>query len=419
MLVLSPDVRPLPTLGTRPSRLLADYDVTSLAEHIATTARCTTARARRAATKALHHAFALDHEGDADWDDDALTEAGIGRWARPSLLVLSPRIDLEIAERACSDDGAERLLLRARDGALFESVIIPAEAGRDRARTTLCLSSQVGCSRACTFCETGALGLQRQLTASEIVDQVRLAQRICEPGAPDRPGDKRVARNGDATGRPEGQARRAPDRRERAVSNIVFMGMGEPLDNLDEMTRAISLLATQQAFAVPPSRITVSTAGVADKLAAFFRDTRAELAVSLNAPDDRRRNEIMPINRRFDLQALRSALVESLPPGRRVLFQYALFAGFNDALDDADRLAAYVGEIPARVNIIPANRGPRLELCSPIDERVEAFARRLQSHGVITLVRQPRGRDVGGACGQLAGARRRSAAREPRPCPSR
>ncbi len=427
MLVLSPHVQPLPSLDTRASRLLADHDVTSLAEHIAASSNCAPARARRAAAKAFHHAFAGDHKGDAPWDDDALRDGGIGRWARPALLVLSPRIELEIAERAPSEDGAERLLLRARDGALFESVIIPAQAGRDRARTTLCLSSQVGCARGCTFCETGTLGLQRQLAAAEIVDQYRIARRMCEPGTPDRPGDKRLTKRRDAAlerkdespSERSGEQQRAPEHFERPVSNIVFMGMGEPLDNLGELTRAISLLATQQAFAIPPSHITVSTAGVADKLAAFFRDTRAELAISLNAPDDERRNEVMPINRRFDLKTLRRALVDSLPPGRRVLFQYALFAGFNDALEDADRLAAYLGDIPARVNVIPANPGPQSDLSSPVDDRIDAFVRRLHARGVTALLRQPRGRDVGGACGQLAGARRKGAERESRSCPSR
>ncbi|MBW2459787.1 MAG: 23S rRNA (adenine(2503)-C(2))-methyltransferase RlmN [Deltaproteobacteria bacterium] len=396
---------------------LADYDVAALAEHITAATSCPTPRARRAAAKAFHHAFARDHRGTARWDDEALREAGLGRWVRPCLLELSPAIALTVAERARSEDGTERLLLQAPDGALFESVIIPAEAGRDRARTTLCLSSQVGCARGCTFCETATLGLERQLTAGEMVDQYRIARRMCEPDAPDRPEDSRVAKGpaatpGDGVVR-DGQSA-SP---QRAISNIVFMGMGEPLDNLTALTRATSLLCTQQAFAVPPSRITVSTAGVADQLASFFRDTRAELAISLNAPDDERRSALMPINRRFDLARLRAALVSSLPPGRRVLIQYALFADFNDAPEDADALAAYLGDLPARVNVIPANPGPRLALRSPSAAAVEAFTRRLQGHGVTTLVRLPRGRDVGGACGQLAGARRHGASREPSSCP--
>ena len=418
MLVLSPTVPRLPTVAASTSRRLADYDVDALAAHIVAATGCALPRARRAAAKAFHHAFAGDHRGDPPWDDVALAAAGLGRWVRPCLLELSPRIALTVAERARSADGTVRLLLRAADGALFESVIIPAEAGRDRARTTLCLSSQVGCARGCAFCETATLGLERQLTPGEMVDQYRLARRICEPDAPDRPGDGRVARCDDGgTSRAGGQGAGCGTA-ERTISNIVFMGMGEPLDNLAALTRAVNLLCTQQAFAVPPSRITVSTAGVADRLDAFFRTTRAELAISLNAPDDQRRSELMPINRRFDLATLRAALVASLPPGRRVLFQYALFAGYNDAPEDADALAAYLGDIPARVNVIPANPGPRGALRAPSATAVEAFARQLQRHGITTLVRQPRGRDVGGACGQLAGAHRRQNGQESSSCPS-
>ncbi len=417
MVVLLATVPFLSTPAAASRRQLANYDVTALAEHIVAATGCPAARARRAAAKALHHAFVQDHRGDARWDDEALCEARLGRWVRPCLLELSPAIALTVTERARSEDGAERLLLRAPDGALFESVIIPAEAGRDRARTTLCLSSQVGCARGCAFCETATLGLERQLTAGEMVDQYRIARRMCEPDAPDRPGDSRVAQGPTATADPEDHHNGGCAPPERAISNIVFMGMGEPLDNLAALTRATNLLATQQAFSVPPSRITVSTAGVANQLAPFFRDTRAELAISLNAPDDERRNALMPINRQFDLARLRAALVSALPAGRRVLFQYALFAGFNDAPEDADALAAYLGDLPARVNVIPANPGPRLALRSPSAAEVEAFTRRLQSHGVTTLVRQPRGRDVGGACGQLAGARRRQPCGEPSSCP--
>jgi 23S rRNA (adenine2503-C2)-methyltransferase len=185
---------------------LADHDVESLARLLVEGGGRSLASCRRTATKALGYAFKHDAEGDVAWTDEALCHAELGAWARPLLLTLSPRIGLEIAERAPASDGAVRLLLRTIDGRLVESVIIPAEAGRDRARCTLCLSSQVGCARACAFCETGAHGLERQLSAAEIVDQVRLCRRL----APERP-----------------------------LSNIVFMGMGEPFDNLRSVSRAI------------------------------------------------------------------------------------------------------------------------------------------------------------------------------------
>jgi 23S rRNA (adenine2503-C2)-methyltransferase len=380
---------------------LAGYELETLSKRITDRTGVPLARARRAAARALRHAFGRDAHGDCDWTEAALTAAGIGAWARPALLELDPAPSLRIAQRAPSADGTTRLLLEARDGALVEAVIIPAEAGRDSARTTLCLSSQVGCKRACTFCETGTHGLSRQLGSDEIVDQYRLARRVCE-GA-DRPLDRRAA----AHAPPRASA---PDRRPRAadqpISNIVFMGMGEPFDNLPEVVRAISLLSEQHAFGFAPSRITVSTVGCADKLQRFFASTRAELAISLNAPDDARRSAIMPINQRFDLATLRARLLEALPPGRRVLFQYALFDGFNDSLADADAVAAYVQGIRCRVNVIPANPGPDPSLRAPSDEAVDAFVGRLRASGVTTLVRRPRGRDVGGACGQLAGKNR-------------
>ena len=369
---------------------------------------CDRDRGRRVARRALRHAFARDDEGDAAWTDEALERAGIGAWARPTLLALSPAPSMTITERAPSEDGTVRLLLRAEDGAMVEAVMIPAEAGRDHQRTTLCISSQVGCARACTFCETGTLGLTRQLTAGEIVDQFRVMRRLCR-GA-DRPTDRRKTDPERVTAPAPPPPVDRPGRRRRAteqpVSNVVFMGMGEPLDNMVHVLRAIALITDQHAFAFAPTRVTVSTVGVADRLDEFFTATRAELAISLNAPDDARRDRIMPINERFDLAELRRRLMGAIPTGRRVLFQYALFAGFNDSLTDADLLADYVAPIRCRVNVIPANPGPDPTLVAPEPDRVHAFVARLKERGVTALVRRPRGRDVGGACGQLAGSRR-------------
>jgi len=321
--------------------------------------------------KVIRYAYRSTSEAPA-WSEEALVGLGVGAWARPSLLGLEAGLSLSVERLAPSLDGTIRLLLRARDAALLESVIIPGPN-----RTTLCVSSQVGCARACSFCETGRLGLERQLGACEIVDQVRLALGVW-------------ARTGGAP----------------PLQNLVFMGMGEPFDNLGEVTRAIRLLTDERAFGFAPSRVTVSTVGVAEKLPTFFRDCRAELAVSLNAPDDARRAAIMPINERVSLAALREELMRCLPKGRRVLFEYVLFDRFNDAPEDAEILAAYVTGIRCRVNVIPCNPGPDPRLRPPSDDRLDAFVARLSSLGVTTLVRRPRGRDVGGACGQLAGSAR-------------
>jgi 23S rRNA (adenine2503-C2)-methyltransferase len=355
-------------LDARRAPLLSSHDAVSLAA-LLERAGGAASTARAAAGRALRHAFGAPQR-TPPWDDGALAGAGVGAWARPRLLELDPAPALEIAEEAPSADDTVRLALRARDGALVETVLIPGPN-----RTTVCVSSQVGCARACTFCETGRHGLARQLEAGEIVDQVRVARRVWGERTP-------------------------------AVQNLVFMGMGEPFDNLDEVARAVRLLTDPRAFGFAPSRVTVSTVGVADKLPAFFRACRAELAVSLNAPDDARRDAIMPVNRRVPLAALREALLRSVPAGRRVLFEYVLFDGVNDAPADADLVAAFVAGIRSRVNVIPSNPGPDPALRPPSPERLAAFVARLSSLGVTTLVRRPRGRDVGGACGQLAGALR-------------
>jgi 23S rRNA (adenine2503-C2)-methyltransferase len=358
--------------------LFASHDARSLAA-LLERAGGTASAASSAAGRALRHVFATRAGGEAGeppaWDEAAVRALGVGAWARDALLALDVTPSLVIADEAPSADDTVRLALRARDGALLETVLIPGPN-----RTTVCLSSQVGCARACTFCETGRLGLARQLESGEMIDQVRVAREVWR-----------------ARGRGA------------AISNLVFMGMGEPFDNLGEVARAIRLLTDGRAFGFAPSRVTVSTVGVADKLPAFFRDCHAELAVSLNAPDDARRDVIMPVNRRVPLAALRDAIERSLPPGRRVLFEYVLFDGFNDAPADADLLAAFVAGLRCRVNVIPCNPGPDPALRPPTPERLEAFVARLSSLGVTTLVRRPRGRDVGGACGQLAGSLRAAA----------
>jgi len=368
---------------------VASHEARSLAERFMA-AGASASTARVTAGKVVRHVFAKI--GDAAWNVDAFTALGIGAWAHETLLAMDPTPALGIEHEAPAMDGTIRLLLRARDGALIESVLIPGPA-----RTTLCVSSQVGCARACSFCETGKHGFSRQLSAGEIIDQVRIARALWAReqgfGAPSAEGDQQPP---------------LLNQDKPTLSNIVFMGMGEPFDNLGEVLKALELLTDERAFGFAPSRVTVSTVGVVDKLPAFFSGCRAELAVSLNAPDDERRRIIMPVNVRFPLAALREALLQHLPKGRRVLFEYVLFDHFNDAPEDADLIAEWTRGIRCRVNVIPCNPGPDPALRPPSPERLDAFVARLSEHRVTTLVRRPRGRDVGGACGQLAGARRLS-----------
>jgi 23S rRNA (adenine2503-C2)-methyltransferase len=270
------------------------------------------------------------------------------------------------ADPVIDPDGTVRFAVRLGDGAVVETVLI-----RQPSRTTVCLSSQVGCARGCVFCETGRLGLVRNLEAWEIVAQYAIAARH----AGTRPG------------------------------NVVFMGMGEPLDNLEEVLRSIDVLAEPAGFAVPERRITVSTVGIVPKMDEMYRRSRANLAVSLHALDAKTRLALLPVARRYPLDDLRAALSRS---PRTVLLQWTLIAGRNDADADADALADFARGLDVRVNLIPLNPGPDRSLEAPPLERCRAFQKRLADRAVRTLLRLPHGKGVGGACGQLSGRLRDS-----------
>jgi 23S rRNA (adenine2503-C2)-methyltransferase len=271
----------------------------------------------------------------------------------------------EITERRVSADGTAKYLFRLPGAATVEAVDIP-----DRGRRTFCISSQAGCALACTFCVTGFWGAGRNLTAGEIVAQV-LALR--------KHGGLVI---GDGI-------------------NLVFMGMGEPLLNLQNLKEAIDLLAET----ISPRRITVSTVGVVpgiEEMATWER--RPNLAVSLHAPDDLRRSRIMPINRTYPLAELFAALDRyPLEKGRRITYEYILIRGLNDSLKDADQLAKLLRGRKAKVNLIPINPDPVLgeAMVPPSDRTIQDFQQRLLGHGLTATVRRRRGDDVSAACGQL------------------
>jgi 23S rRNA (adenine2503-C2)-methyltransferase len=297
----------------------------------------------------------------------------------------------EIAARAPSADGTCKYLLRLHDGATIEAVDIP-----DGGRRTLCISSQAGCALACSFCVTGFWGAGRNLTAGEIVSQVLAIRADRQPaGAP--PAAAAPVR-GASPGRPPAEGLR-----------LVFMGMGEPLLNLAGLRPALDILSRTISL----RRITVSTAGVVpgiEELAAW--DRRPNLAVSLHAPDDERRSQVMPINRSYPLSELLAALRRyPLERGRKITFEYLLIRGWNDAVADADRLVKLVAGLRAKVNLIPINPDPVLgdAMVPPSEARVEAFQRRLIQRGMTVTVRRRRGDDVSAACGQL-----RAFGRDPR-----
>lgn len=290
---------------------------------------------------------------------------------------LEARTDLSlptILERHPSADGSTKLVLGLSDGNRVEAVHMPRGHGIDDPRITFCVSSQVGCALGCTFCATGAMGIVRNLTAGEIVGQVLALMRDL-----------------------------GPDQGEYLY--LVFMGMGEPLHNLEHVHRAIRVLCHPQGMLLSSWRITVSTAGLVSGIEKLARmDPRPQLAVSLNATTDAARSATMPVNRAWNLARLRQALdAWQLKRHERFIFEYVLLAGVNDTPEDADRLATWLGDLRHRhnVNLIPMNEHEHAPFREPAEERLQAFARRLHEHGCFITVRRSRGRDVQGACGQL------------------
>jgi 23S rRNA (adenine2503-C2)-methyltransferase len=299
-------------------------------------------------------------------------------------------LDAELA----ASDGTRKLRLKLADGGLVETVLIP-----DGDKLTQCLSSQVGCGLGCRFCATATMGLVRNLSVGEIVDQVYRGRSVLGRSAPARGGAS-----------PLPTARVVAE--EQRVSNLVFMGMGEPLNNLDGVLAAVEILCTDVGQNFSPRRITVSTAGVVPKIAELGqRNRHVGLAVSLNATTDEVRERLMPINKRWPLAVLMEALRRyPLPRRRRITFEYVLIAGLNDTPADARRLVRLLDGIRSKVNLIPYNPVARPfagKLQRPAPEAVDAFAQRLREKDLSTFVRQSRGDDIAAACGQLVTATRR------------
>src|SRR5438034_4637083 len=236
---------------------------------------------------------------------------------------------------------------------------------------TFCISTQVGCAMACAFCLTGRMGLVRNLTAGEIVGQVRVLADAVEMR------DKRF--------------------------NIVLMGMGEPLHNYDETMKALRILADHEGFAVSPRRVTLSTVGLLPALERLSREPiMPNLAISLHAPTDAIRGELVPINRKYGVAEIIAACKRfPLKKRSRITFEYVLLAGVNDSPDDSRRLAKLMAGLKSKVNLIPLNAAPGIPFERPPDERIDRFAKVLVDHDILVSVRKSRGRDIRAACGQL------------------
>jgi len=288
-----------------------------------------------------------------------------------------------------SSDGTRKYRMRTSDGKFIESVYMPDEAGprsfdpeadeeepEIRVRRTLCVSTQVGCAMGCGFCMTATMGLLRNLTAGEICDQVyRVNDDLRRLGLPG----------------------------ERPLTNLVYMGMGEPLHNYDNVMQSLELLLSEDGANFSHRHITVSTSGLVPNIVRFGEDTEVKLAVSLNATTDEQRAQLMPVDKKWDIAALMDA-VRKFPSrqGRRVTFEYVLLRGVNDSDEDAARLAALLRDLPVKVNLIPYNENPGLGFGDPGAERVAAFRKALDARGITAMVRKNRGRDIAAACGQLA-----------------
>ena len=265
-------------------------------------------------------------------------------------------------------DGTRKLLVGLGDGERIETVLIP----RDE-RITLCLSTQVGCGLGCRFCATARIGLRRNLDAGEMIAQVLLARETARPAL---------------------------------LTNYVFMGMGEPLANMDCLLRALDIMTARWGLGISPRRITVSTVGLVPQLLRLTRETRVNIAVSLHATDDRLRTELMPVNRRYPIAELLAACRDlDLPRRKRITFEYVLLAGVNDSIEDAQRLVHLCSGMRVKVNLIPFNPFPGAAYQRPDERRVLGFQNALLAAGIHASVRTSRGDDIRAACGQLAGHR--------------
>jgi 23S rRNA (adenine2503-C2)-methyltransferase len=272
----------------------------------------------------------------------------------------------EVTRRDVSSDGTAKYLLRLTDGRHIEAVFIP-----DTPAQTFCISSQVGCAMRCAFCLTGRMGIVRNLTAGEIVGQVRVLAR--------------------------------EQRLQGSSFNIVMMGMGEPLHNYDEVMKALGMLAAPEGLALPPRRVTLSTVGVLPALERLATEPlMPNLAISLHATTDQQRDALVPVNRKYNVAELIDAC-RRFPVKRRarITFEYVLLAGVNDSPEDARRLVRLLHGIRAKVNLLPLNEAPGIPFRRPDEERVNAFARVLADRGLLVTVRKSRGRDIRAACGQL------------------
>lgn len=315
--------------------------------------------------KWIHHAGVLD----------IAQMSNLGKALREKLLEIAEVRPPEIVSQSDSADGTRKWAIRVEGGGLVETVLIP-EGGRG----TLCVSSQVGCSLDCSFCSTGKQGFQRDLSAAEIIGQVWLAINSY---------DAFQAGNG------------------RIVTNVVMMGMGEPLLNFDNVVAAMDLMLEDLAYGISKRRVTLSTSGVVPALDRLAKVSEVSLAISLHAPNDALRSQLVPINRKYPiatlLQSARNYIDAQSDKKRVVTVEYTLMAGINDQQEHARELAVLLRDFPCKINLIPFNSFPQSGYERPSGNAVSRFWQVLVDAGFIVTVRTTRGDDIDAACGQLVG----------------
>jgi 23S rRNA (adenine2503-C2)-methyltransferase len=301
--------------------------------------------------------------------------SNLGKSLREKLLKVAEVRPPEIVSEQDSSDGTRKWAIRVDGGGLVETVLIPAGN-----RATLCVSSQVGCSLDCSFCSTGKQGFQRDLSAAEIIGQVWLAIKSYDAF---QPGNGRV------------------------VTNVVMMGMGEPLLNFDNVVSAMELMLEDLAYGLSKRRVTLSTSGVVPALDRLAKISEVSLAVSLHAPNDELRNQLVPINRKYPiamlLESCRNYMAAQSDKNRVVTVEYTLIEGVNDHLDHARELAALLRDFPCKINLIPFNPFAQSDYRRPSGNAISRFWHVLVDAGYIVTVRTTRGDDIDAACGQLVG----------------
>jgi 23S rRNA (adenine2503-C2)-methyltransferase len=297
-----------------------------------------------------------------------------------SAMVLPPRI----VNDSVAQDGTRKWLLDVGNGNAVDAVFIP-----EVNRGTLCVSTQAGCTLACEFCSTGKQGFNRNLSVAEIIGQLWLANRAL--GANSRGG----AGPSDASAASE----------ERAISNVVLMGMGEPLLNFDNTVAALKLMLDDDAYGLSRRRVTVSTSGLVPMIDRLSEECPVALAVSLHAPNDALRDKLMPVNRKYPLAELLSACRRYLARAPRdfITFEYVMLEGVNDGEEHVDQLIGLASQVPCKINLIPFNPFPGAAFTRSPREVIRRFSEALNTAGIVTTTRKTRGDEIDAACGQLAG----------------